>query len=155
MSPDDTFLASVARALRKAKLEAILIGNAAAAVQNVAVMTKDVDFFVRDTALVRKKIDRVVILLNAAGVSKPYAPISEMLRIHGVEVPVDFVFQVSSRKSFESIRSRAHKIKLGSESILAADLADVIAAKKAANRKKDRASLPLLEESLRAKKKLA
>ena len=55
MSPDEALLERVVAALKKVKLEAILVGNVAAVLQGVPVMTQDIDFFVRDTEVNRKK----------------------------------------------------------------------------------------------------
>ena len=56
-------------------------------------------------------------------------------------------------KSFESLRSRAAEISLGRVDLVVADLRDVIASKRAANRPKDVAALPVLEETLVQKRK--
>ncbi|MDZ7301118.1 MAG: hypothetical protein ONB44_03120 [candidate division KSB1 bacterium] len=64
---------------------------------------------------------------------------------------MDFVFSVSSGKSFESIRSRATKIRIGRRMVWVASLEDVIAAKEAAGRPKDKAALPILKAALRVK----
>jgi hypothetical protein len=55
----------VAAALAKHRLEAILIGNAAAALQGAPVTTLDLDFMFRDTPLDRKKLKAVADELRA------------------------------------------------------------------------------------------
>jgi hypothetical protein len=55
MSPDETVLEIIVAALKDVKLEAILVGNVASVLQGVPVMTHDIDFFVRDTELNRKR----------------------------------------------------------------------------------------------------
>ena len=49
---------------------------------------------------------------------------------------------------FEAVRSRAVSVALGDVTILSASLADIIASKRAADRPKDRAALPILESTL-------
>ena len=77
-----------------------------------------------------------------------------MIRAVGLPVQVDFVLQLSSRKSFESIRSRATKVRIGNRSVWVAALKDIIAAKEAAGRSKDLATLQILKESLRVRGKM-
>jgi hypothetical protein len=60
---------------------------------------------------------------------------------------VDFVRTLSSRKSFASIRSRAIRVRVGKRMVWVASLDDVIAAKEAAGRPKDRATLEILRET--------
>ena len=54
-------------------------------------------------------------------------------------------------KSFNSLRSRAEKIILGEHRLWVADLADIIASKRAAARARDKAVLDILEKTLREK----
>jgi hypothetical protein len=60
---------------------------------------------------------------------------------------VDFVRTLSSGKSFASIRSRAAKIRVGNRMAWVASLDDVIAAKEAAGRVKDKATLEILRQT--------
>jgi hypothetical protein len=55
--------------------------------------------------------------------------------------------------SFESVRSRSTAIEVGGCLVRVASLEDVIRGKRTANRPKDRAVLPILEEVLRETKK--
>jgi hypothetical protein len=60
---------------------------------------------------------------------------------------IDFVRALSSGKSFASIRSRAVKVRVGNRMVWVASLEDVIAAKEAAARPKDKATLAILKET--------
>ena len=153
MSVDENVLVSIARAAGRAKLDFVLVGNAAAALQDAPVMTRDFDLFVRDTPRNRQKIKLMAELLNGA-LTEPYEPLSRMLRIVGGDAPVDFVFGLSSHRRFESVRSRASRLKLGGQEILVASLADIIAAKEAAGRPKDKATLPILRDTLRTQQEM-
>ena len=151
MSFDDGFLGELAEAITKAGLQVIFIGNSAALLHGISVSTQDIDLMVRDHPLLQKKLEKFAADFGVV-LTRPYEPSSKMIRASGRAIPVDFVFGLSSRKSFESIRSRAEKIRLGSRMVWLASLEDIIAAKEAAGRPKDIATLPVLKEALRVKK---
>lgn len=154
MSFDDGFLAELAEALAKAGLQVVFIGNSAALLHSIPVSTQDIDLFVRDHPILQKKLEKFAADFGVV-LTRPYEPSSKMIRASGRTIPVDFVFGLSNRKSFESIRSRAQKIRLGRRMVWLASLEDIIAAKEAANRPKDRATLPILKEALEARKTAA
>jgi hypothetical protein len=56
-------------------------------------------------------------------------------------------------KSFNSLRSRADRIEIGAHRLWVADLADIIASKRAAGRPRDKAVLGVLEATLREQTK--
>jgi hypothetical protein len=148
-----TYLERIVRALRKARLEAILIGNAAAAIQGAPVTTVDFDFLIRDTARSVAKIRSFARELGASAVM-PYEPASRMVRVSSAEIQVDLLPRLYGvRSSFESLRSRSTTVRVGSETLLVASLEDVLKSKRAAGRKKDVAVLPILEDTLREKNK--
>lgn len=73
-------LVEVARALRLARLEAVLIGNAAAALRGAPVTTIDLDFLFRKTRGSVTKLQRVADHLSAT-VMRPYYPASDLYRV--------------------------------------------------------------------------
>jgi hypothetical protein len=150
---EQALLAQIVSAIHAVHLDAILIGNAAAALQGAPVTTRDIDFFVRDSPATAKKIMLLAARLGGLAVTRPAEPLSRMVRLIGMPVEIDFTFALSSRARFESVRSRAASISLASRgmSVRAASLPDIIAAKKAAGRPKDRAVLPILEQTARVK----
>ena len=151
MSFDESFLSELAEALAAANVQAVFVGNAAAVLRGIPVMTQDVDLMIREHPKLEEKLQKFSKLFGVT-LSRPYEPTSRMIRSAGRAIGVDFIFALSSRKSFESIRSRATKIRVGNRMIWVASLEDVIAAKTAANRPKDKATLPILKEALRIKK---
>ncbi|MGB9721189.1 MAG: nucleotidyltransferase [bacterium] len=153
MSLDEVILVRILEALKEVKLEAILVGNAACALQGVPVMTQDIDFFIRDTPLNRKKIARFAKYLNLFSL-KPDDVLSETIRTLNKKMIVDFVFRLGSRQTFERVRAKSSKIKIGKYYCIVASLEDVLQAKKEANRVKDRAVLKLIEDTIRVKKAL-
>ena len=67
-----------------------------------------VDLLVRDHPLLKKKLQRFAEIFEVTLI-QPFEPFSKIIRATGQPVDVDFVFALSSGKSFESIRSRATK----------------------------------------------
>lgn len=149
-----TLLESVAAALAEARLEAILIGNAAAAIQGAPVTTVDFDFMFRRTPVNLGKLKKFAAHMDAV-ILRPYYPISALYRVMNDDrgLQVDFMPAVHGVKSFNSLRSRAGKIELGGRSLWVAHLADIIASKRAAGRPRDKAVLEILEKTLHEKSK--
>lgn len=146
-------LERILRAMREARLEAILIGNAAAALQGAPVTTLDFDFMYRHSKANLPKLGVVAKKLGG-NLTQPQFPMSELYRIENpaAGIQVDLMARIHGVRKFESLRSRAVRSRIGKEPILVSSLEDVIKSKKAAGRKKDRAVLPVLEETLREKK---
>jgi len=101
-------------------------------------------------AAARRKLDRLARELGGAWVE--ISPLTRGRRLVGLRAGVDVLFDhIAGDLGFESLRARAVRIRLGTDSIVAASLADVIRSKKAADRAKDRAQLPILLDTLRVK----
>jgi hypothetical protein len=73
-------LALLARALNEHDLEAILIGNMAAALHGAPVSTVDIDLFFRKTRRNMEKLKRVAATLGAM-ILRPYYPVSQLFRL--------------------------------------------------------------------------
>jgi len=148
-------LHSIVAALDEARLEAILIGNAAAALQGAPITTVDFDFMFRATRANVVKLKKFARELEAL-IFRPYYPVSALYRVmndaRGLQA--DFMPAIHGVKSFESLRSRAEKIALGGRKLWVANLADVIASKRAAGRPQDRAALEILERTLHEKNRI-
>jgi hypothetical protein len=146
----EPWLRLAARALATHRLEAVLIGNAAAALQGSPVTTLDLDFMFRKTPGNLTKLRRVADDLGAV-VLMPYYPASGLFRVvrdrDGLQL--DFMSRVDGIRSYESLRSRATPVRFGKQALLVADLGDIIKSKAAANRPQDRAVLPVLRRTLR------
>ena len=147
-------LNSVVAALAQVRLEAILIGNAAAAVQGAPVTTVDFDFMFRATPPNLAKLKRFARQLEAM-ILRPYYPASALYRVVNDErgLQADFMPVIHGVRSFNSLRSRAEKMQFGGHGLWVASLADVIASKRAAGRLRDRAVLDILKATLREKTK--
>lgn len=154
MSSDELFVLAVMSCLREAKLEAIVVGNVAAILQGVPVTTQDLDLLIRDTPANRKKVTKLGSLLG--GTPRPISELSDALRIDAPNGTVDILFdEIPGGLTFQRLRSRATRVEVEGEHANVALLDDVIDSKRAANRPKDRAVLPMLEEALRVKAALA
>src|SRR5437773_3923618 len=147
-------LNSVVAALADVRLEAILIGNAAAAIQGAPVTTVDFDFMFRATPVNLGKLKKFASRLDAV-IFRPYYPMSALYRVTNDDrgLQADFMPAIHGVKSFNSLRSRAEKVDLGGHALWIANLTDIIASKRAAARPRDKAVLEILENTLREKSK--
>jgi predicted nucleotidyltransferase len=142
-------LAKIAEALEKHGLQAVLIGNAAAALQGAPVTTVDFDFFFRKTPANLKKLKRIAAELGAIALH-PYYPVSGLIRLMRDDdgLQLDFMDVIDGVPSFEGLRRRSLEVRMGSASLRVARLADIIKSKKAAGRPRDLAVLGILEKIL-------
>ncbi len=124
-------LALLANVLERHKLEAVLIGNMAAALHGAPVTTADIDFLFRATP----------------------GNITKLKASDGMQI--DFMGRIDGVRSWEGIRRRAIAVKVGGATVWAATLADVVKSKRAAGRPKDKAVLDILEKTLNEEKKLS
>jgi predicted nucleotidyltransferase len=144
-------IARVAGAIEHRKLDAVLIGNAAAAMHGAPVTTIDLDFLIRSAPANRKKLQAVASDLGAT-LYQPFYPVSKVIRMMNDDetLQVDFMDEVSGVRSFEGVRKRAQTVRVGQAAVRIANLADIIKMKRAANRPRDRAVLEILEKTLEA-----
>lgn len=141
-----TLIESIVSALHLAKLEAILIGNAAAAMQGAPVTTLDFDFCYRLTATNERKLEVFAHALGAT-LSRPHEPVSRLVRIEDPtrSLQADFLDDESIDMRFASLRSRAAEVSFGDRTLWVASLDDIIEGKIRANRPKDQAVLHVIE----------
>ena len=142
-------LEKIASALSECRLEAVLIGNAAAALHGAPVTTVDFDFMFRKTQANLVKIKKLAASLGGT-VRRPYYPASGMYRVinDSAGLQIDFMSSVHGVRSFSGLKSRAQRVTFGGSELLVADLSDIIASKKATDRAQDRAVLEVLEKTL-------
>jgi hypothetical protein len=142
-------LARIAGLLERHSLEAILVGNAAAALAGAPVTTIDFDFLFRKTPANLRKLKAIAAELEAV-ILTPYYPVSGLYRISrdADGLQIDFMTVIDGIRSFEALRSQARVVKFANARLQVADLADIIKSKKAAGRPSDLAALPALEKTL-------
>jgi hypothetical protein len=144
------FLVTIAEALEAVGIEAVLVGNAAAALQGAPVTTLDFDFMFRKTPANLGKLKKLATRLNAV-ILRPFYPASELYRVvvEDTGLQLDFMPTLTGIRSFASLRSRASKGTFGRATLWVASLPDVIASKKALGRPRDLAVLDVLERTAR------
>lgn len=143
-----SFLVEIGQGLQKVRLEAVLIGNAAAALQGAPVTTIDFDLLFRRTPANLRKLKALARTLDAT-IMRPYYPASDMYRMTRDDgLQIDLMATIHGIRSFEGMRDRATSIEIDGVAILVASLADIIRSKKAARRPRDLAVLEVLEKSL-------
>ncbi len=146
-------LSLVARLLTKHRLDVVMIGNAAAAIQGSPVTTMDIDFMFRKTSTNLRKLKALAADLVAM-ILRPFYPASQLYRItrdrDGLQL--DFMAKIDGIRSYESMRSRALLVQFGEYEVRVADLRDIIRSKERAGREQDLAVLPICGGRLKSKK---
>jgi predicted nucleotidyltransferase len=142
-------LVEIGALLRKLHLEAVLIGNAAAALQGAPVTTVDLDFLFRKTPANLRKLKAIARELRGT-ILRPYYPASGLYRIVRDDdgLQLDFMTTIHGIRSFEGVRARAVSVEIETVPILVASLEDIVKSKKAARRPRDLAVLQILEKAL-------
>jgi hypothetical protein len=142
-------LVEVGRRLGQVHLEAVLIGNGAAALQGAPVATVDLDFLFRTTSRNVAKLKALARSLGAV-LLRPYYPVSDLFRIVRDEdgLQLDFMGTIHGIRSFEGVRDRATVVQIDEVPILVASLPDIIRSKRAARRPRDLAVIELLEKTV-------
>jgi predicted nucleotidyltransferase len=149
-------LFTLARVFHERNLEAVLIGNAAAALQGAPVTTLDFDFLFRKTPLNLRKLKAIAKDLGAV-LLRPYYPASGLFRLMRDDdgLQLDFMAAIHGVKSFSGLRGRAEPMDFGGHALLVASLPDIIRSKRAAGRPRDKAVLETLEQTLKEKEAVA
>ena len=150
----EPLLVNITRLLNRRRLDAVLIGNAAAAIQGSPVTTMDFDFMFRKTPTNLAKLKRIADDLGAM-VFRPFYPASQLYSVtrdrDGLQL--DFMAKIDGIRSFESLRGRASIVRFGECDLRVAALSDIIRSKESAGREQDLAVLPILKRTLSEKEK--
>jgi predicted nucleotidyltransferase len=147
-------LGKIAKMLHMFRLEAVMIGNAAAALHGAPVTTLDIDFMFRKTPTNLRKLKAFAKELDAQ-ILKPYYPVSSLYRVVNEDsgIQIDFMSILHGIKSFENIRSDAVEVDFEGYAIKVASLVKIIRSKKALGRPRDLAVIEILEKTLDEKRK--
>ena len=142
-SPLGAFLA----ALREEQIACILIGSMAAIQQGAPLMTIDYDFWVR---LPERQYVRLLAIIKRQGGTILARTLYELS--DGTQV--NSIFHPDGLRSFDAEFARCQVVELEGQPVRVLPLRRVIASKRAADRDKDRAALPVLERTLRLGRRL-
>ncbi len=135
-------LVEIADAFAAAQLEAILIGNAGAALHGAPVTTLDFGFLYRPSPANETKLRKVAELLGGQ-ITQPLPTVSTVFRIlrADTQLQIDLTSQVHGVKSFNTLRSKAARVEINGRTILVAALADII------KNKREARAIPALMEA--------
>lgn len=145
-SPDSP-LGAFLKALRDEKIDCILIGAMAAIQQGAPLMTVDYDFWVR---LPERQYVRLLTIVQRQGGTIRARTLYELS--DGTQV--NAIFQPDGLRSFDAEWKLSRWGRLENVPVRVLPLHRVIASKRAANRDKDVAVLPILLRTLRLAKRL-
>lgn len=134
------------RELVRAKVDFMIVGLSAAALQGAVVVTQDVDLWFRDMddARIRKALRRVKAAYVSSTKSNPPVFVGRAVQLF------DIVMHMHGLGSFEEERQRAIKVPLGGFKVAVLPLERIIASKRALGRPKDKLVLRILSDTRRA-----
>lgn len=132
--------------LVRQRVQFMIVGLAAAALQGAPVVTQDIDLWFRD--LSDPGIQRALKKVRGAYVP-PTMGSPPTFAGRGIEL-FDIVVQMNGLGAFDDEREHAIKIPLGRTKILVLDLERIIVSKKATGRQKDKLVLGVLSDALKA-----
>jgi len=147
LQPQDSPLGAFLKALREEKIDCILIGAMAAIEQGAPLMTVDYDFWV---SLPERQYIRLFTIVRRQGGTIRAHTLYELS--DGTQV--NAIFEPDGLRSFDAEWKSSRWGELESIPVKVLPLRRVITSKRAANREKDLAVLPILERTLRLAKRL-
>jgi hypothetical protein len=139
--PEVEFLQELVRE----KVDFMIVGLSAAALQGAPVVTQDVDLWFR--TLSDPGIERALKKVRGSYVP-PIMLYPPMFAGDAVKL-FDIVMNMDGLGEFEEERENTIKLRLGREKVLVLKLERIIASKKAAGREKDKLVLKVLEDALK------
>ena len=131
------------RELLRMKVDFMIVGLSAAALQGAPAVTVDIDLWFRDLAdpRLKKALDRV------GGIYVPPTPATPPMFAGKSVALFDIVLTMDGLGAFDDEMANALEIRLGRLRVKVLPLERIIVSKKAANRAKDRLILPVLEDA--------
>jgi len=147
LEPSIRPLGAFLKALRQEKIDCILIGMMAAIEQGAPLMTVDYDFWVR---LPERQYVRLIAIVTRLGGAARARTVYELA--DGTQI--NAIFGPDGLQSFDLEFKRSRRGRLEGVPVRILPLRRVIASKRAANREKDIAVLPVLERTLRLSRRL-
>lgn len=136
---------TVLKALAREKVEFMVVGLAAAALQGAPVVTQDIDLWFR--SLPDPGLERALKKVRGTYVP-PTTGSPPMFAGRGIEL-FDIVVHMHGLGSYDDECEHTIKVPLGRTKVRVLKLERIIASKKAAGRKKDKLVLDVLSDALR------
>ena len=151
---EQSYLERIAQQFAEMQIDAVMIGNAAAAIHGSPFTTLDVDFVVKQTDENYRKLAALAQRLKCQFIEMKLLDDKYMYRLvnQADMLVIDFLFSPAGIESFEAVKANGTDVFFGGHPLRIAALEDVLASKRAAGRPKDMASIPILEEILNAKR---
>jgi len=137
---------SFLKELIRQKVDFMIVGLSAAALQGTPVVTQDIDLWFKDLTDpgIKKALKKVgAIYVPPTGMNPP------MFAGHAVSL-FDIVVHMHGLDKFEKEKKHALKIPLGRIKVMVLALERIIKSKKATGRQKDKLVLPVLSDALAA-----
>ncbi len=130
--------------LTRLKVDFMIVGLAAAALQGAPAVTQDIDLWFKNLGdqRIREALERV------GGIYVPPTAATPPLFAGKNVALFDIVLRMDGLRPFDQEVRDTTLIRIGRTKVRVLSLARIIASKKAANRAKDRLILPVLEDAL-------
>jgi hypothetical protein len=148
-------LSLLADGIRQSGLDAILIGNAAAALNGAPVTTLDFDFLIRRGERTPFAIEKMAAVLGARVIPPRRYSTTVSLYNPDLGLEVDLLARMDGITSFDMLAKNSRTTHDFGPPLRVAALADVLRSKIAAGRPKDLAVIPTLKKTLHESKKRA
>lgn len=132
------------RELSRLKVEYMVVGLAAAALQGAPAVTQAIDLWFNDIS--DQRIHEA--LRRVGGIYVPPTPATPPLFAGKNVALFDIVLRMDGLRSFDQELRSSTVMRIGKAKVRVLSLARIIASKRAANREKDRLVLPVLEDAL-------
>ena len=151
----ESYLNEIAQWFAALQLDAVMIGNAAAAINGAPVTTLDIDFMLENTDENYRKLAFLAQQMNCLFMEMKLTDDKYIYRLKRRDDPLmmDFLFSASGLKDFKTVKQNSTTVFFGENPLAVASLEDIIASKRAAGRPKDIAITPILEMTLDEQRK--
>jgi predicted nucleotidyltransferase len=140
------------KALVEHKVQFLIVGLSSALLQGIPAVTQDIDLWVHNLSdnNFKEAIESVGATYIPPGIVGTNPPLIAGHEFRGI----DLVTLCHGLENFEEEFKKSLKVKIGEIEVHVLPLERIIVSKKAANREKDKAVIPMLESALHLKRKL-
>ncbi|MCL2823009.1 MAG: hypothetical protein FWD57_03375 [Polyangiaceae bacterium] len=149
------YLIELAKWFSALRIDAVMIGNAAAVIHGAPLTTVDMDFMLEHSDENYRKLAALAQRMDCEFVEMELPSDNYMYRLQHRTMPLvaDFLFVVAGIDNYEALKKNSTEITFGERTLKVASLEDILASKRAAGRPKDLFAIPLLEMTLEEHRK--